>query len=152
MKPGIDESYDLISSSLWKTQLAWCHCCKKESAVNQSMLRNVLIQVDIFHINNSCQINKRILQSNYRAHEGRERLGSEILTGINPSNWWAGWILASRKASLAICLPHSLQEDRELFAYSTFHGLCAGFASVAILLGSQRKINYQRPDNKTKKK
>lgn len=26
----VRDTYDLISFSLWKTQLAWCHCCKDQ--------------------------------------------------------------------------------------------------------------------------
>lgn len=51
---------------------------------------------------------------------------------MKPSNCVAGRILAKRKVSLVMGLEQALQEAREDFAYSAFHGL--GAVAIAVPL------------------
>jgi hypothetical protein len=66
-------------------------------------------------------------------HRQREREGGEeTQTAMKPSNCVAGRILAKRNVSLEMGLEQALQEAREDFAYSAFHGL--GAVAIAVPL------------------
>jgi hypothetical protein len=61
-----------------------------------------------------------------------DRQTEETQTGMKPSNCVAGRILAKRNVSLEMGLEQALQEAREDFAYSAFHGL--GAVAIAVPL------------------